>query len=150
MKMRITFFTFVFKNGDSMNRFLRIVFSYSDHIFNLCLQEEAKSILSLYVRAKRMASLRKEIMKINLSQTQDMQNKTGIFLFCVCVCVCEYPFFSVFFFSEIGFVCRSYAGAAKAVHASSIEASCYYQLPCFVHALRNISERYHIYNTIHM
>lgn len=53
-----------------------------------------------------------------------MRNKTGNYFFPV-----------IFFFSfDVffrGFVCRSYAGAAKAVHASRSEASCYYQLPCF-------------------
>ena len=46
---------------------------------------------------------------------------------------------------------QKYANAREAVHAISSEASWYYELPCFCSCIKNyLSERYHIYSTIHM
>lgn len=58
--------------------------------------------------------------------------------------------FSFFLFSP-RFRLQKYANAREAVHAVSSEASWYYELPCFCSCIKNyLSERYHIYRTIHM
>lgn len=95
---------------------------------------------------------------ISLNREPNDEPKLGVIVHCANISMRQSLHYFVhtvyslhFLFYSPRFRLQKYANAREAVHAISSEASWYYELPCFCSCIKNyLSERYHIYSTIHM